>query len=176
MEEEYPNWSPDGESLIFGVHPSISATPPDQFGIYKFDLRTRQTSMLPGTEGLELPQLSRDGQYIVAQSVDNLTTPVLYDLNTRKWTELAKNELLTIFLGWSRDGKCGYFAQLGEKNLILDRVWIGNRKVERIANLTDLRLANGQWGYWIALAPDDSPIMLRDAGSQDIYALDWEAP
>jgi hypothetical protein len=27
-----------------------------------------------------------------------------------------------------------------------------------------------------ALAPDDSPILLRDIGSQEIYALDWDAP
>jgi hypothetical protein len=26
------------------------------------------------------------------------------------------------------------------------------------------------------LAPDDSPLLLRDVSTQDIYALDWEAP
>jgi hypothetical protein len=26
------------------------------------------------------------------------------------------------------------------------------------------------------LAPDDSPLLLRSAGTQHIYALDWEAP
>jgi hypothetical protein len=31
-------------------------------------------------------------------------------------------------------------------------------------------------GQWFALAPDDSPVLLRDIGSQEIYALDWEAP
>jgi len=30
--------------------------------------------------------------------------------------------------------------------------------------------------FRIALAPDDSPFLLRDTGTQEIYALDWEAP
>ena len=25
-------------------------------------------------------------------------------------------------------------------------------------------------------APDDSPLLLRDTGAQEIYALDWQAP
>jgi len=43
-------------------------------------------------------------------------------------------------------------------------------------SLKDLRLALGPVGEWHGLAPDDSPLMLRDAASQEIYALDWEAP
>jgi hypothetical protein len=26
------------------------------------------------------------------------------------------------------------------------------------------------------MAPDDSPLLLRDTGTQEIYALDWQAP
>jgi hypothetical protein len=26
------------------------------------------------------------------------------------------------------------------------------------------------------LAPDDSPLLLRDTGTQEIYALDWQVP
>jgi hypothetical protein len=32
-------------------------------------------------------------------------------------------------------------------------------------------------GYWTAsltLTPDDSPLLLRNNGTQDIYSLDWE--
>ena len=34
----------------------------------------------------------------------------------------------------------------------------------------------GNLGTWIGLAPDDSPLMLRDTGTAEVYALDWEAP
>jgi hypothetical protein len=31
------------------------------------------------------------------------------------------------------------------------------------------------WG-WFAIAPNNSLITARDAGTDEIYALDWEAP
>jgi hypothetical protein len=31
-------------------------------------------------------------------------------------------------------------------------------------------------GKWTGLAGDDSPLVLRDTGIEEIYALDWEAP
>ena len=34
----------------------------------------------------------------------------------------------------------------------------------------------GYFGFWLGFAPDDSPLLLRDTGTQEIYALDWEAP
>jgi hypothetical protein len=29
---------------------------------------------------------------------------------------------------------------------------------------------------WLGLAPDDSPLLLKDTGSQETVVLDWEAP
>ena len=52
------------------------------------------------------------------------------------------------------------------------RVHIGDKRIERVADLRNLRIT-GYWGTWLGLAPDDSPLLLRDTGSQDVYALDW---
>jgi hypothetical protein len=49
------------------------------------------------------------------------------------------------------------------------------RILEREADLKNFRQA-GLFGYWLAMAPDDYPLLLRDTGSQEIYSLDWEAP
>ena len=32
------------------------------------------------------------------------------------------------------------------------------------------------WFWWNGLAPDDSPLVLRDESSEEIYALDWVLP
>jgi hypothetical protein len=44
--------------------------------------------------------------------------------------------------------------------------------------LVDLKnfVTTGHYGSSLALAPDDSLLLLRDAGTQDVYALDWEEP
>ena len=34
----------------------------------------------------------------------------------------------------------------------------------------------GYWGLWLGLAPDDSPLLLKDMGSQEVVALDVDFP
>ena len=55
------------------------------------------------------------------------------------------------------------------------RIRIRDRNLERLVELKNTALT-GHWGHSMALTPDDSPLLLRNAGTQDVYALDWEAP
>jgi len=48
--------------------------------------------------------------------------------------------------------------------------------VEEVASLKDVRRAAGPFAQWAGLAPDGSPLVLRDTGTQEIYALDVELP
>jgi hypothetical protein len=43
-------------------------------------------------------------------------------------------------------------------------------------SLRGVGLAMGLLGPWYGVAPDGSPLVLLDAGTHDIYALDWDAP
>jgi len=43
-----------------------------------------------------------------------------------------------------------------------------------LLSLTRLPLT-GFFG-WTGVTPDGSPLVLRNIGTQEIYALDWEAP
>jgi hypothetical protein len=75
---------------------------------------------------------------------------------------------------WSRDSTHVYFdAALGDPAFY--RVRISDRKLDRVAGLEDSRQASG-FGGWVGLTPDDSLLLVRDAGTQDINALDWDAP
>jgi hypothetical protein len=55
------------------------------------------------------------------------------------------------------------------------RIRITDRKVEQVSDLTNLP-TTGNIGPWLGLGPDDSLLLLKDTGTQDIYALDWEEP
>jgi len=102
----------------------------------------------------------------------NSLSLVLFDFQTGKWSELMKGNLG--FPNWSGDGRYIYLLQTPDNPAVL-RVQVSERKVERVADLKSLSIT-GYLGGWLGLAPDDSPLLLRDAGSQDIYALDWETP
>jgi len=100
---------------------------------------------------------------------------MLFNFKSENWTELAN-----IGIGWpewSHDGDYIWFvgATTGGQQGGIFRVRVGDRKLEQMVSLKDFRQAPG-WGDWAGLAPDDSPLLLRDAGTQDIYALDWVAP
>ena len=49
--------------------------------------------------------------------------------------------------------------------------------MEQVSSLAHVRQA---WdllvGPWIGLAPDDSPMLVEDAGAEDIYVLDLKLP
>jgi hypothetical protein len=52
-----------------------------------------------------------------------------------------------------------------------------DRKVEQVASLKNIQQAVGTFGGSMGgLALDDAPLALREASSEEIYALDWEAP
>jgi len=57
------------------------------------------------------------------------------------------------------------------------RVRVADHKLDRIASLKDFRRAVGtSSGPWSGLAPDGSPLLLRNVGTQEVYALNVEFP
>ena len=136
--------------------------------IHLLDVTTGEVSDLPGSQGLFSPQYSPDGRHVAAERFDDLGL-MLFDLDLGKWTDLYKGSVA--FKSWSRDGRHVYFDAGSE----VRRVRIDDGHVEVVASLKGFGRAAG-WGVWFGLAPDDSPLVVRDVGTHEIYALDWEAP
>jgi serine/threonine protein kinase/Tol biopolymer transport system component len=161
-----PNWSPNGNKIVFGV-----STGNPESSIRILDLATHQVFTLPDSKGLFSPRWSPDGRYIPALSFDQ-TRLLLFDLQTQKWTELAKGSF-----GWpffTKDGQYLYFGDASGTGALM-RVRLSDRKIEKAVDLKNF-VTTGFYGVWFASAPDGSPMMLRNAGTQDVYALDWEEP
>jgi len=49
------------------------------------------------------------------------------------------------------------------------------REPEKVIGLKDFR-PTGRALPWLRLAVDDSPLLLRDVGTEDVYALGGQAP
>jgi Tol biopolymer transport system component len=136
------------------------------------DLRTRAISTVPGSEGIFSPHWSPDGRYLAAIGGGGEGL-MLFDFQNQKWVELA--HMTVAFPNWSHDGKHVYFHSFGN-DAALYRVRIRDRKLERILDLRGIRLTISDYGTWCGLAFDDSPLILRDVGSQEIYAVDLQFP
>jgi eukaryotic-like serine/threonine-protein kinase len=170
-DESDPNWSLDGTSLVFSAF-SQAGLLGDNSIVNILDLRTHKVSPVPGSEGLYSPHWSPDGRYIAALS-GNAQKLMLFDFKTQKWAELAR--VGVSYPNWSRDGNYFYFLSFGN-DTALYRVRISDHKLEKIVSLKGIRLPIGIAGTWCGLAADDSPLILRDVGSQEIYALDLQLP
>jgi hypothetical protein len=57
----------------------------------------------------------------------------------------------------------------------LYKVAIADHKLQEVVRLKDFRRAPS-WGGWAGVAPDGAPLTVRNAGTQNIYALDLEWP
>ena len=167
-----PTWSPDGNSIAFGRLPFLEPSTTGSAAIHLLDLRTEKVSTVPGSEGLWSPRWSPDGRYIAADTRD-AEYLMLFDFTTQKWTELAK--INSGFPCWSRDSKYIYSDTFGTTSGFF-RIRIGDRKLDSVTSLKDLRRAFGTMQPWAGLAPDNSPLLVRDIGTQEIYALDVDLP
>jgi Tol biopolymer transport system component len=167
------DWSPDGNWMVFGRLIPQHLAEEGPLTLHFLDLRTHKLSTLPGSEGLYTPHWSPDGRYIAAMSEDSQRI-VVFDFNTSRWTELARTTFIA-YLSWSKDGKYIYFES-GWDDPALCRVSIRDGRIEKLYSLKDTREVYGDYGAWFGLDPGDSPLITRDVGTQEIYALDWEAP
>jgi serine/threonine protein kinase len=164
-----PTWSPDGKSLAFGGN-SLNN---QGSAVYILDLKTRTASKLPDSDGLYSPRWSPDGRYIAAIPLDSLKL-MLFDLNSQTWTERAK--IFVAYPTWSRNSRYIYFDGSLDSEEGYFRVRIADGKLERIFSLKGFQAVGGAFGNWTGIAPDESPLLVRDASIQEIYALDWNTP
>jgi Tol biopolymer transport system component/DNA-binding winged helix-turn-helix (wHTH) protein len=171
-----PQWSPDGRLLILALYPpGLVSTTPQDFSVGQFDLHAKKITTLPGSEGMLGPRLSPDGRYISTLSVDTKKA-MLLELSTGKWSELATGTIL-LYPNWSLDSKYAYFEDLGADGPEIDRVAVATQKKERVAVLTGIsRAPMMDSSPWNGVAPDGSPLIMRDVGNRELYSLELQLP
>jgi eukaryotic-like serine/threonine-protein kinase len=161
-----PNWSPNGDRVLFE---EVAPNAPPVLRL--LDMSSHSVTSLPGSVGYTSPRWSPDGRHVVAMTKDGLKM-ALFDFETGKWSDLI--EKINDFPNWSKDGQYIYFLHYPENPAVL-RVRISDRSIEQVADLKSF-VATGWWGFWLGLDPEDSPLMLRDAGTQDVYSLESITP
>jgi Tol biopolymer transport system component len=155
-------WSPDGRKIVFAVFEPRAS-------LAILDVASGKVSTIPGSDELFSPRWSPDGRFIAAMTIPNTTEMKLFDVQNRQWFTLARHQGAWGFPTWSRDAKFIY-ALRGPEPWSVDRISVPDGKQERVVDLTGTYLT-GAVGFWFGLDPNDVPLLLRDNGSSDIYAL-----
>ncbi len=166
-----PNWSPDGQMLVFSHFPVFDRQ--EDLGIYSFDLVTNRVGKLPGSDGLWMPRWSPDGNFILGRSADSLSL-MLFDVPRQTWHELARGESFG-YANWSSDSRFVYVLKRGNEPAI-ERIRVSDGRIEAVAGLTGVRQTGFRNAVWTGLTPDNDPLILRDVGTEELYSLDAIVP
>jgi Tol biopolymer transport system component/DNA-binding winged helix-turn-helix (wHTH) protein len=162
-----PDWSPDGHKIVFSNM--------ETFGVFNsvlrvLDLASHQITTLPGSEGVWSPRWSPNGRFVVGLNAGTGSMKI-FDFETQRWSIVQ----LTRGSGWptwSSDSQFIYFLQtLDDPGVFRVRVSGGN--AERVVDLKGFRYT-GAFTGWMGLDPTDTPMLIRDIGTDDIYALTLE--
>jgi Tol biopolymer transport system component/DNA-binding winged helix-turn-helix (wHTH) protein len=167
-EDGAPNWSPDGSRLLF-TPVLAEGTPLSAYTLQVLDLKSGRETTLPGSVGLKSPRWSPDGAYICARGGDS-SSLWLFNVREQTWAEIMPEPIS--YTTWSHNGRYIYF-NAGRVPFVIGRVEARTRRIERLASLESVPALGRQGPAWMGLTPDDSPLILRNRSSQEIYALEW---
>ncbi|MHB8303891.1 MAG: winged helix-turn-helix domain-containing protein [Acidobacteriaceae bacterium] len=166
--EADPDWSPNGNSLVFGRLPDLMAEKSLPKAIYMVDLKTRQVATLPNSEGLFSPRWSPDGRYIVAMPLDQ-SKLVLYDAAAHTWKTLIARPAHDPV--WSNDSRWIYFHDFLAEDKPVYRVSVPDGKLERVAGLQSVQPLDVLDFRFAGLTPGNVPLVSARISTANMYSV-----
>jgi Tol biopolymer transport system component/DNA-binding winged helix-turn-helix (wHTH) protein len=166
--ETDPTWSPDGRKIAFSTSPNVGASAKSDLRI--LDIASGNVATIPDSDGLLVPHWSPDGALIAAMTLDTMNMR-LFNISSGRWTTL--NTGAVAFPEWSHDGRSIFYVKWTDEPAVF-RIRIADGRRESVADLRGLQYT-GVYTSWMGLDPADTPMMLRDAGTDDIYSLAMES-
>ena len=160
-----PAWSPDGHKVAFSAGQIGGEDAKSTLRL--LDMDSHQITTLPESTGLFSPRWSPDGRHIAALWHDSNGLSV-FDVETQRWKALLHRGPAN-FPEWSKDSQSIFY--IGDGGVF--RIRVAGGVAERMVDLKEWPLT-GVYTFWLGLDPTDAPLVLRDIGSDDIYALTLE--
>jgi Tol biopolymer transport system component len=168
-----PTWAPDGSTIAYGQTRVEGGK--QTVSIQLLDLASRRSTTLAGTDGICCPRWSPDGRYLLASHAD-YDDLLLYEFAIRKWTVIAKGLGPIGYMEWTDGGRSILFDTLGVPEPAFYRLRLSDLHLDTIVKIGDVRRYYGPFGPWTGIAPDGSPLLVRDISNEEIYSLDLQLP
>ncbi len=162
-----PSWSADSKQFCYGDVPPFGQPRGDEV-LHLYDVTTKQTTTVPGSEGLYTCRWSPDGRFLAALTIDAGPTSMklnVYDVETQKWRALPDAHHVND-PNWSHDSQFIYYDTEGMQTVRLRRVRVSTGAVEELVALSEFTTS-----HWSGLTADDRPLILGESGPAGIFAI-----
>ena len=170
-----PDWSPDGRKIVFTSFDLPLRVTPSGDGLQILDVDSGQVTAVPGSAGLFSPRWSPDGRKIVALKLAGswsiASGLTVFDMAAQRWTTLVTKDHIE-FPAFSVDSQFLFYLLLGSDQAVY-KVRVNGGEPQRVVDLKDWQLT-GYSSFWMGLDTADAPMLLRDNGTSDLYALTLE--
>ena len=166
------DWSSDGKRIVYTNYPRTSFVFQDLAKVETriFELSTGKLTILPRSPtGFKFPLWSPDGNFLAGQSFDTEQL-ILFDFRNQKWKTLGRRGLLG-YHNWSHDGRFIYFVRWDPEHVGIYRISLQGGEEELIFDIPKSLGHTGWYSRWIGFDPTDTPLLFRNAGSDEVYAL-----
>lgn len=163
-----PAWS--GSKLIFSMNPQLDTSD----GLYVFDMDSRQSQKVPGSEGYWKSRWSPDGKYLVSVTSNNKSIGV-FEWSTQRWTVIVHGNVLSP-VAWSNDSRFVYYQDLLEEDEPVRRFNIKTGASEKMVDCHSLLEGGVQRCGFEAVMPDGSVVLRLTRGDHDVFSLDLDVP
>ncbi len=137
-------------------------------------MRTGKVSLIPNSRDTLGPWFATQDTLIA--TANDQSKIVRFDFKTQKWSDLVSSP--DKFVNWetSPDGKYFYYST-GGTNPAVFRIRLADNTVEQVVSLKNLRLVNDpDSGPKLNVTPDNSVLVLRDIGTEEVYAISVKWP
>ncbi len=165
-------WSADGQSMIFGRLPWLESGKSLPTLLEKVDLHTHQLSEIAGSEDILAPSISPDGKYLCAVHTSGDPRVAVYDFNAARWNILSS--ATGYRPAWARDSGTLYLvSREGE----LQSYRPANRQLKSVVKIPGTFSSFGaslEAFTFLGIGLDGAPLLVRDQGSSQIYAMKWQ--
>ena len=167
-----PDWSADGNSLVFGRVPDLMGKESGPRAIQVLDLRTHTATPVPGSDGLFSPRWSPDGRYIAAMSLDQQKL-MLYDVAAKTWRLLAQTSVADPV--WSADSTAIYIHAFMSPTQPIYRVDVPSGRLQQIADLSSFPSGEAADYFFCGITPENVPLVRARTSTGNIYSLDLDS-
>ena len=166
-----PSWSGDGQSLIFSRLPWLESGKNLSVSLERVDLHSHRLSEMPGSQDMLTPSISPDGKFLCALHTAAAQLLSIYDFKTAKWTILGSTTGYRP--AWTRDSRILYLIT---REGALQRYLPATGRLESVVKMPGSLSAFGlslQGLAFLSIGLDGAPLVARDQGSSQVYAIKW---